>query len=84
MYKGSTINTDGVWGEVEYNESNTLQKLQEAVDGYIELVDLGNGKLLVVDEEGLCKDKPFNQVASMLCNRHIVGNAVVVDNESIK
>lgn len=34
------------------NVSNTLQNLQNIVDGYIEVVDCGNGLLIICNEEG--------------------------------
>ena len=42
----------------------TLQELQSLVDGYIEYVHLGNGKVLVVDEDGKRKGKLVNMIAT--------------------
>lgn len=44
-----------------------------------------DGKMLVVDEEGLLKPDPIvNQVASMLVGDYIVGNAIVVSQEEFQ
>lgn len=44
-----------------------------------------DGKMLVVDEEGLLKSKPVvNPVASMLVGDYIVGNAIVVSKEEFQ
>lgn len=39
---------------------NTLEALQELVGGYIEVVGIGNGLLLVMNEEGKIKGLPEN------------------------
>lgn len=44
-----------------------------------------DGKMLVVDEEGLLKPEPVvNPVASMLVGDYIVGNAIVVSQEEFQ
>lgn len=44
-----------------------------------------DGKMLVVDEEGLLKPDPVvNPVASMLVGDYIVGNAIVLDNKEFQ
>lgn len=63
----------------------TLEEAQAAVDGYVELVRPippfdrachGSVKL-VVNEEGLLKDMPLNQIASMLAGKPIVGPVLI-------
>ena len=44
---------------------NELNCLQELVDGYIEVVGLGEGYLLVADEEGVLKNRPVNRVIKL-------------------
>ena len=39
---------------------NTLKAFQEVVGGYIEVINLGNGLIGVIDEEGRIKDKKAN------------------------
>lgn len=62
----------------------TLEEMQQAVGGYIEMVHLPSGRVLVVNEEGLLKGLPENPRASMLwqtefgvANGNIVGAALV-------
>jgi hypothetical protein len=38
---------------------NTLEALQELVGGYIEVVELADGLVVVCDEEGRLKGKPY-------------------------
>ena len=66
----------------------TLDKLQKAVGGYIELVPVlpswdGTGEsVVVVDEEGLLKaDLKPNYRASMITGQQIVGNAILMRRE---
>lgn len=39
---------------------NTLEAMQRIVEGYIEVVNLGDGVLVVCNEEGLIRDMPLN------------------------
>lgn len=39
---------------------NTLEALQDAVGGWIEAIYLDNNAVLICDEEGKIKGKPFN------------------------
>jgi len=57
----------------------SLENLQKLVGGYIEIINTNDGRLMVVDEEGLLKDKHVNQAATHLASRMIVGNVVVAN-----
>ena len=58
---------------------NKLEELQEQVEGYIECVTLIPDKLvMVVNEEGLIRELPYNMSASIIARRNIVGNALIV------
>jgi hypothetical protein len=61
----------------------TLENMQLLVGGYVEFVRISTGELLVIDEEGLLKEKPLNEQATALYRgtppRHmgvIVGDAI--------
>ncbi|MDP2663447.1 MAG: DUF3846 domain-containing protein [Dehalococcoidia bacterium] len=58
-------------GEVQdyppQGKTYTLQELQEAVGGYIEVLRLKDGYLMVINEEGRLQDLPFNPGASLIC-----------------
>ena len=56
----------------------TLEELQELVGGYIEVVYIKNGDQLIVDEDGLMRQKFPNEDASILAGKPIVGNAVLL------
>lgn len=63
----------------------TLEELQEAVGGYIELLVLPCGDFLYLDEEGKLKGKPLNKRATLLgrsagiaSTDYIVGDVIVV------
>lgn len=69
----------------EVNRMMKLEEMQQAVGGYIEMVPttLPN-KWLIVDEEGLLKDKPINKTATELVRAGVLmvggirGDALVV------
>ena len=64
----------------------TLEELQAAVGGYIQIVSLGSAHLMVINEEGKLQKLPRNELASALYahdNDHIVGNALVCRNRDI-
>jgi hypothetical protein len=81
MIEAKHIKTDGTTEIVPQLEGGTftLQELQDYVGGYIELVQLGNGTVMVVNEEGLIKNLPFNLEASKIASIDIVGNVLVCD-----
>jgi len=74
-------------------EGFTLEELQECVKGYIELVKFAGmssftHKLpvytaIVVNEEGLREQLPFNALASELHGGAVVGNALLVTQSEL-
>lgn len=65
----------------------SLKTLQRVVGGYIEVVHLKEGGLMVLDEEGKLKDKPINQIATDMTREIlapsdvIVGDVVILSKE---
>lgn len=55
-----------------------LKAMQQAVGGYIETVRLKDGGVMLVDEEGMLKQYPRNELASILSSHHIYGTALIV------
>ena len=81
------IKTDGTKQNIEPKDGKTfsLKELQEAVGGYIELVPLNDGKLLVCDEEGKLKaNAQINEEASRIANQQIVGQVIIIDKDQIE
>lgn len=64
-------------------EDFKLAELQELVGGYIEIVTM-YGHIMVVDEEGLLKHKPYNHVASEMSGRRLVGDVVFCTPDMVK
>ena len=62
----------------------SLEELQAMVGGWLEVVYLPDGNLLVIDEEGKLKNYPRNEQATRLAasrlfrGDYIAGNAVIV------
>ena len=57
----------------------TLEELQGLVGGYIELAPrVFDDYLTVVDEEGLLKQKPFNNLSYKIFETDLVGNVLIV------
>tara|TARA_R110000822_G_scaffold175101_1_gene314802 strand:+ start:125 stop:412 length:288 start_codon:yes stop_codon:yes gene_type:complete len=71
----------------DFNPANgkefTLDEMQKAVGGYIELVYLPNNEVLVVDEEGMIKEKLFNKKISEMIMKPIVGNVILCKRSQI-
>lgn len=57
---------------------NDLRALQHAVDGYIETVRLQGGGVMIVNEEGLLREMPYNALASLVAGTGIHGTALIV------
>lgn len=68
-----------------------LEEAQALVGGYIQIIHVGNDRVMVFDEEGKLKRKPVNQVATMIAKMHraifptdfIVGDVIYCKNEEI-
>ena len=70
-------------------ESYTLTEMQHYVGGYIETVNVGNGKVLIVDEEGKLKGKLPNMIATGWLqvegiHDYVAGDAMLIDRKHIK
>lgn len=70
-------------------ESYTLLEMQHYVGGYIETVNMGNGKVLIVDEEGKLKGKLPNRIATGWLqvegiHDFVAGDAMLIDRKRIK
>ena len=68
---------DGTKEELDHRPS--LKEAQRIVGGYVELVKVGNGITLVVDEEGLMKHKPLNKTATDLYRQRLHDDLIVGD-----
>lgn len=65
--------------DFKYNELNKF------VNGYIEIVSMGNGAIMVVNETGKLDNLPFNAIATQLYGRDIIcGNALICGEEEVK
>lgn len=76
------IKTDGI--VVEDYDVSSLEKLQEAVGGYIEIVTLDREMCLIVNEEGLLMGLDQNVWASMVASRLIVGDVIYMKRNEIR
>lgn len=66
------------------NTDGRLEVLQGIVGGFIEIVPLRGGKLMVIDEEGKLKGKKVNREATLLYGlTTIVGDVVVVSKDEV-
>tara|TARA_R110000824_G_scaffold252854_6_gene441682 strand:- start:11958 stop:12206 length:249 start_codon:yes stop_codon:yes gene_type:complete len=69
----------------------TLEKLQEIVGGYIQVVDLENNKQMIVNEEGSLVGLEINNEATLLAREKgipmhdyiIVGDVAVLSDEAL-
>lgn len=80
------IKTDGTEREVEPRNGSdfSLSEMQRIVGGFIEIVTLKDHQLMVVNEEGVILEMPYNAKASELYGQPIVGNVLVCDSNQIK
>lgn len=79
-------------GHEEALENSSLESLQAAVGGYIECIYVGDGKVLIVNEEGKLKDLEANNPATKLATEagalfygdYICGPAVLCDESELE
>jgi len=76
------IKTDG--SVVEDYDVSSLEKLQQAVGGYIEIVTIDNKMCLVVNEEVLLMELPVNNWASSYSGQLIVGDVILMKRNEIR
>lgn len=84
---GTLILSDGTTMTMEFSESHvTLSEMQACVGGYIELVHLKDGVILVVNEEGKLNNLKPNIIATELAgisDDHIVGDVLLISSKFI-
>ena len=57
---------------------NTLPALQQVVDGKIETVTLRDNGVMICDRDAMPKDKPYNNLASLIAGTGIYGDALIL------
>lgn len=67
----------------ENGKTFSLEEINKYLEGDFEIVHMFPGKLMLVNEEAGIKGLPQNEVASLLAYGTILGNAMVVDTETI-
>lgn len=89
---GYLYDTIGNVTEIQPDDGETfsLGRLQSLVGGYIQIVYLDDGKILVCDEEGRIKGKECNNLATIYaCNLgfnggcDLVGDVFFCDNNQV-
>lgn len=76
------VKTDGQ--VVEDYDVSSLEKLQEAVGGYIQIVTVDREMCLVVNEEGLLMGLEQNMWASIIAGSTIVGDVIYMKRNEIR
>ena len=66
------------------NDEPTLEDAQAFVEGWVEPVWLSNGDLLLINEEGVMRGLPVNEIASVIARQPILGNAMVIKKDALK
>jgi len=68
----------------KYGSKFTLKELQEYVDGYVEFVYLKDNLIMVVNEDGICRQLPLNPIASfILCTEMNIDLQNVKPNQDL-
>ena len=65
--------------EPQDDESFDLEELQAIVGGYIQLVTTLDDRYMICDEDGLSKQLPVNDLASIYAGQVIVGTVLICD-----
>lgn len=87
------LKSDGTKQEIQPKNGTDfkLEELQKYVNGYIEIVNLRNGEILVINDNGK-EVYPTNQAATELANKHraifpndwIDGDVVLCKDEEVQ
>lgn len=73
------ISEDGVQTELK---SDSLEAMQEAVGGWVEVIRISKGDVLLVNEEGRLRGMKRNAIVSDMLGRLIVGPVVLTDSKN--
>ena len=57
---------------------NEISALQKAVDGKPETIKLRDGGIMLCDRDALPKDKPYNNIASLIAGTSVYGDAIIL------
>lgn len=88
--KGRVLYVDGREEFIEPKNGTdfSLEELKTIVGGYIEIVPLGDERIMVVNEEGRLLNLPHNYTASRITSAqgivNIVGNVLVCHTSMVK
>jgi hypothetical protein len=78
------LKTDGTTQE---HDDNTLEGMQAAVGGYIQIVNTKDGKLMVMNEDGKLKGLIFNETATEMVELfpgdYVAGNVLIAEQNEI-
>ena len=67
------------------NVSFTLKEMQDIVGGYIEIVYLKDGRIMVLNEEGKLNDlNPNSEATKLYTHDYIVGDVLVTPKNFVK
>lgn len=64
------------------DKAPTLEECQKFVGGLIAIVPLMDGSQMIVNEDGLPLDLPFNDKASQMAGQHLVGDVLVLRGDA--
>ena len=68
----------------------TLEEMQAAVGGMVEIIELDDKQSMILNEEGKLLDLPYNEEADEIFHQHystldyIVGDVLLCENELIR
>ena len=78
------LKADGTTKEIE---GTSLEAMQEAVGGDIEIIGTKDGRLMVINEEGKLKRLPLNKTATSMAHiysdDYIVGDVIIAEESEI-
>ena len=75
---------------MKHGEYFTLEEMQAAVGGMVEIIELADKQSMILNEEGKLLDLPYNEQADEIFHQHyttqdyIVGDVLLCENELIR
>ncbi len=90
MAKIYKINGEVIEVEPKNGTDFVFEELSKIVGGYIEIVQLSEGRIMILNEDGKLHKLPFNELATMLSQDsirtgdYIAGDVLVCDKSQVK
>lgn len=63
---------------------NMLESLKNAIGGKPQQIPLYDGAVMIIDRDALARNKPYNNLASLIARNGVYGDAIIAGDDDYK